>query len=469
MPGRYMHPNWTPAVTLPVIVPAAIAISYALYILAYPPSTSRRRKLSILLLFIPTFTAFRYCDHIAPSYDLVDTFARACIIWFAHMSYEVCILEYTPDVRPGPGETKERIKQAYKVFFDRSHTQIVEQQKQQQEQYRSGTRAVYKKNAKQHHGDATTDKKTDEPIKAAPVENPQHVPHASYQHGLSRWQLIRYHVLKALAMYALQFLWEFYEAFISPFKRDPDAFATADMIPFFSRLPQSLHYREVYWRTEEAFNWNVPTKWLYEGYHSIFAVLHVGLGIDGPEEWGLGLFGELKEAWSVRRYWKYYWHNYIYHSFVGHVKCVTRGWLGMRRGTATRLIENTLVFFLSGLMHTAVRWQEAPWTDLWAVTIMYTSQIIPLVIEAVVIHYWRQVRSMLRISPDAKWVNRAEYAIGYFWVFAWQFYSISTYWLVRDKWTDEVMEKAFKEKYANMGVNETSSQVGVEGPAFERD
>ncbi|XP_014558361.1 hypothetical protein COCVIDRAFT_94785 [Bipolaris victoriae FI3] len=389
-------------------VPLAIAIAYGIYILAYPPATSLARRQSIVYLFIPLFFAFRYCEYISPNSDHVDTLARACIIWFAHMSYEVCILEFKPDVRPGPGETRERIKQAYKVIFDRSRSQYILQ--------------------------------------------------AHYQHGFSRWQFVRYHFLKVLRLYAQQYAWEYYEYHISPFRRDPDAYISDDDIHFFRRLPTSLHYREVYWRTEEAFNWNVPTKWLYESYHSICAVLHVGLGIDGPEEWGLGLFGNLSAAWSVRRYWRHYWHNYIYHSFSGHVKCVTRGWLGMPRNTFTRLVENGLVFFLSGLMHSAVRWQVAPWGDLWAITFMYTSQVIPLAIEGGVVYCWRKVRKSLGYGADAKWVDRFEYAIGYFWAFAWQFYSISTYWLVRDKWTDEKMARNYQKEMESWGLNETESK-----------
>ncbi|KAJ5055554.1 hypothetical protein PSV09DRAFT_2204285 [Bipolaris maydis] len=462
MPGRYVHPNWTPYVMPVVVGPLVISIAYGISILAYPPATSLARKQSIVYLFVPLFFVFRYCEYISPKDDHVDTLARACLIWFAHMSYEVCILEFKPNVRPGPGETKERIKQAYKVFFDRSHVQIAEQQQRQlheQQEYSHPTRAVYNINTEQNQGQdhAAIYKKTDETVNISEQKS-QYIPQARYQHGYSRWQFVCYHLFKALRLYAQQYAWEYYEYHVSPFHRDPDSYVKEDHIHFFSRLPSSLHYREVYWRTEEAFSWNMPTKWLYESYHSIFAALHVALGIDGPEEWGLGAYGNLSAAWSVRRYWRHYWHNYIYHSFSGHVKCVTRGWLGMPRNTLTRLLENMLVFFLSGLMHSAVRWQVAPWGDIWAITFMYTSQMIPLVIEGGVIYCWSKARRSLGYGPDAKWINRFEYAIGYCWVFAWQFYSISTYLLVRDKWTDEKLAKTYQKEMGKWGLNETESK-----------
>jgi hypothetical protein len=46
----------------------------------------------------------------------------------------------------------------------------------------------------------------------------------------------------------------------------------------------------------------------------------------------LSLFGPLSGAWSVRRYWGKHWHNYVYHSFSGHVKILTRQWLGFKGG-----------------------------------------------------------------------------------------------------------------------------------------
>ncbi|EUC47764.1 hypothetical protein COCMIDRAFT_24325 [Bipolaris oryzae ATCC 44560] len=459
MPGRYVHPDWSLSIMPVAAVPLAITIAYGIYILAYPPATSLARKQSMLYLLVPAFFTFRYCDYISPDSNHVDTLARACIIWFAHMSYEVCILEFKPDVRPGPNEMKERIKQAYKVFFDRSHVQIVEQQQQHlqehQKEYNSLSRAVYSINVEEKQSLIASEKKTDDALNTSEQKSQQHTPQARYQHGYSRWQFVLYHTLKTLRLYAQACAWEYYDYHVSPFRKDPDAYANKSQIPFFSRLPSSLHWREVYWRTEEAFSWNVPTKWMYESYHSVFAIIHVALGIDGPEEWGLGLFGNLSAAWSVRRYWRHYWHNFIYHSFSGHVKCVTRGWLGMPRNMFTRLVENTLVFFLSGLMHSAVRWQVAPWSDIWAITFMYTSQMVPLVIEGGVVCCWRKVRKSLGYGPDAKWVNYAEYAIGYFWAFAWQFYSVSTYWLVRDKWTEEKMARTYQKEMESWGLNET--------------
>jgi hypothetical protein len=89
---------------------------------------------------------------------------------------------------------------------------------------------------------------------------------------------------------------------------------------FFRRLSEILKYDELYDRTEIVFEWNIVKLWLYDSYHSCFAILYVGiLQLDRAEEWSLSLFGPLSGAWSVRRYWGKHWHNYVYHSFSGHV------------------------------------------------------------------------------------------------------------------------------------------------------
>lgn len=407
MPGQYVHPNWTPSLALFPLGISIPSIIYSLYILAYPPSTSLGRKLCILLLAIPTAIVFRYSDHMFPNYDLVDTFGRACLIWFAHMSFEVCVLEFRPVVRqPGqPGEVMDRFRQAYKVFFDRSRAQVLEQQRDT-----LPTTSAAPSNPDKVY--TATDKKTDEPVVVAAKKIVRETGTSHYQHGYSRWQFVRYHVLKAAAMYALQRAWDTYDRHFSPLRQNPAAFISHETVHFFRRLPASLHYKELYYRTEEAFEWNIVTKCFYEGYHSVFAAAHVGLGIDTPEEWSLSLFGPISEAWSVRRYWSRYWHNYIYHSFSGHIKCVTRGWLGMRRGSVlTRLVENTLVFFASGLMHSLVRWQQAPQDDVWAITVFYLAQMIPLVIESVVVYYWRKGKKTMGLTDDRKWLSCAEYAM----------------------------------------------------------
>ncbi|RAR01101.1 toxin biosynthesis protein [Stemphylium lycopersici] len=461
MIGHYMHPEWTLSIGLYPATLFLSAVIYALFILAYPPSRPLTRKLSILILSVPTWFAFRNANDIVPSYELMDTFMRFCLIWFVHMSYEVCVLEFTPVVRRcGKGEIKDRFMQAYKVLWDRNHTQVLHQQGYNLPTTSTSTSKTTNGYPTPQEPCTTTDKKTDEPmVHATHIHRGVALPLGRHQHSYTRWQLVRHHLLKALLMYSFQTAYAIYEDYYSPLRLNPRAFVRDENIRFFRRMPASLHYKELYYRTEEAFEWNIGSMWLYEGYHSICAVLWVGIGLDGPEEWSLNLFGPLAEAWSVRRYWNKYWHNFVYHSFSGHFKCVTRGWLGMRRGAvATRLLENSLVFVASGLMHSLVRWQHSPTSDVWAITFLYAGQMIPIVIEGVVVHYWRRVRKSCGFRDEAKWLNVAEYAVGYSWSIGWQVYSVSKYYITRRVWTDTKILKRYEDMFEDHGLNETDSE-----------
>jgi hypothetical protein len=443
------------------------AILYGLYILSYPPRSSLTRKLHILLLALPLGYAFINSDDISSSYTAVDTFSRTCIIWFVHMSYEVCVLEFSPvvadkarDIEGGGKmgrweEMRERLRQGYKVLFDRNHTQILEAQSHHHIASTSISTSL------PEYTYLPTNKKTDESLHPGNEVYP--APLSKGQaHGYTRSQFLCYHIVIATSYYLLRKTYEFYEEHYSPatFNTTNDYAIIAGS--FFRRIPASLAPTELYYRFEIAFDWNIVSIWLYESFHSIVALLWVGSFIDAPSEWSISLFGPIGEAWNVRRYWGKHWHNYVYHSFSGHVKCVTRGWLGIRRGRlVTRLLENTAVFVLSGLMHTLVRWQQSPRSDIWAISLWYVGQMLPIVAESVVSLYWRKVRKSWGIRDDAKWVNRAEYAVGYCWVTGWFMWSVPKYLTTRMQWTDEKVKRKWREDFSMHDVppeNETSKK-----------
>jgi hypothetical protein len=262
------------------------AIFYGLYLLSYPPTTSSRRKLSIVMLSIPIAVAFRHSDNLLPNYTATDSFARFCYIWLAHMSFEVCVLEFSP-VLNARDTWKERVRQGYKVLFDRNHKQVLKANNLRVDEVVEVIALTEE--------DMVADNKTDGP------RLPNHKP--MYDHGYTRWQFVRYHTMLACVFYALQCAYKTYGQMFSPLRAYQNDLSGPELGSFFRRLPQSLKYDELYYRTENVFQWNIVTLWLYDGYHSCFAILYVGiLQLDRAEEWSLSLFGPLSGAWSVRRY-----------------------------------------------------------------------------------------------------------------------------------------------------------------------
>jgi hypothetical protein len=462
MPGTYVKNGWRMTDSITPVLCFTTAVFYALYILSFPPPTRFYRRLSLLVLAIPTWFAFRHSDEITPNYIVDDTFARTCLIWFAHMSYEVCVVEFAPVLtremqdRGDWEQKKERIRQGYKVLFDRNHTQVLEQQGSTvPKASHDEVSAPAEQTSEEQY--IATDKKTDKP--ALPGTRIQHgvaLP-MGHRHGYSRWSFIGYHIVKGLVNYAMQEAYYAYEEHYSPLVLPPSTYLSPALLSFLHRIPTGLEYQELFWRLEFTFDWCVTSLWLYESYHSFFAVLWVGSGLDAPEEWSKGLFGPFSAAWSVRRYWGKHWHNYVYHSFSGHIKCVTRGWLGMKRGaTSTRLIENTLVFLASGLMHSLVRWQQSPGSDVCGITCWYVAQMLPIIVEMVVAHLWSRARKWLGFRAEAKWLDRVEYAIGYAWVILWNFYSVPKYYQTRIEWTNILIRKRLQAQFAAEGYLNTT-------------
>jgi hypothetical protein len=365
----------------------------------YPP---KRRKASVLLLTFPVMCAFSHMLDLTTNYTINDTFGRFLLIWMAHMSYEVIILKYNPQATKEGDGWKIRLKSAYSVLFDRNHQQSPEK------------------------GDSNA--------------NPS-------KHTYSTVDFLRYHIGKAVVLVLLTDMWD---ALIEP----PNTYLPSDFTPdkaiFFRRLPASLDLRELRIRFVFVLDWCIMKMFLYEIFHSVFAILFVSLQFDSAAEWSLSLFGSLAEAHSVRRYWGKHWHNYIYHSFSSHIKIVTRDWLGLeKRRLHTRLVENTLVFIASGLMHTLVRRvQNGGDGDSWCITVWYSAQMVPIVVEGIVQHVWAGVKMRLGLRTDNRLIRMLEVVVGYTWVASWFLWCVPKYHFTKYAWEEAILRSKYPQAFA---------------------
>lgn len=317
-------------------------------------------------------------------------------IWLARMSHEVILLKWTPPVVKENDGWRTRFKIALKVLYSRSPEDDVLRPRR--------------------------------------------------RHTYSRTQFLAYHAGKAALYYFLQVAYSVLVAMM--IRAEPASSLTSPfaMSSFFRRLPASLDAAELWIRADNVIVWCVINLWLYDGFHSVCALFFVGLGLDEPWEWSMSLFGPLSVCWSVRNYWGKHWHNYIYMSFSSHVKLVTRGCTGMRRGRiATRLLENTMVFAASGVMHTLIRYIQSgsEGGDCWVITLWYIGQMVPIVIEDVVQNLWRAKKKELGIK-DTKWLQRTESVLGYLWVIGFNAWSIPKYDYTKRSWGNAAMMVKYK-------------------------
>jgi hypothetical protein len=401
------YEHWKPRKAALPLFSFLIAFTWAICILAYPPRTPLRRKLSIVALAVPLWSAFKNTQYIWPEFTICDTLNRFCYIWFAHMSHEVTILEFTPAVDKENDCLKIRLREAYKVLFNRNRRQ---------------------------------------------VEQQSHARPQTLKHGYTHKEFLLRHVWKITYMFTLSCAYPYLmHKYVPEFEPDYHLHYSS----FHRRLPESLSAEEMWHRFDIAFEWSITTWWLYDQYHSFIAILFVNiLRLDNPDDWSMSLFGSVSDAWSVRRYWGKFWHNFVYHSFSAHAKIVTRQWLGMQRGQmSTRLTENTLVFLMSGLGHTLVSWlylgSEESDGKIWCITVWYVAQMLPIIVECVV---QKMVLVETRRYLDARYPKLMMYAertVGYAWVCWWMMWSVPKYTYMKSDWSFQMMSERLRLESAN--------------------
>lgn len=390
------------------LVSTILALTYGIYLFAYPP---RHRKSAFLFLLPPTTHAFFHHLLLTPWFSINDTFGRFLYIWLANMSHTFLILESTPNASEKMRWTK-KLKHGFKAIFTR-HPPGADMQVRPRE-----------------------------------------------KHKLNRLRFCQHHAVKAILYTTTSYIWDTH---INPPNSHTSSFPAAHT-SFLRRLPESLNTDEVHKRLMMTFDICISDMLYFEAMHSLFAILCVGiLFLDSSSEWHLSLFGKVTDCWSVRRYWGVYWHDYIYAAFSGHVKLVTRNILGMSRGQGRRVLENALVFAVSGLLHSAVRWVQTDGNgECWTVALWYSAQVVPVVLEGVVQRVWvkSEVRKGLRRRMGTEAVGRLEKAMGYLWVFCWMFWSVGRWLLTRNKWELESWRKRYPELFAARDARQNVSLVG---------
>lgn len=146
-----------------------------------------------------------------------------------------------------------------------------------------------------------------------------------------------------------------------------------------------------------------------------------------------------------------YWHDFINASFTAHGKAVTRGWLEMRKGPGRRVVENTVVFGVSGLMHALVRYVQTEGNgEIWTVAMWHGAQMFPIVVEGAVQYLWldSSLRKRSLVLFGESMLTRVEMAVGYAWTFCCMFWSVPKYLLTRHAWELENLRRKYSELFA---------------------
>lgn len=186
--------------------------------------------------------------------------------------------------------------------------------------------------------------------------------------------------------------------------------------------------RETALRGVTAVWWAWGSFVLLDGFHALLSLLAVAvLRVDEPADWP-PLFGDLREAYTVRRFWGKVWHKLLLRPYVGAgLWASARAPLG--RGSAvSKLLVAFIVFFLSGCAHAAAAWQLDD-CGTWTLDIgwfLANFAVVTFEVGASGVLRWVAVRS----GYGRGWANLgaryplAARVLGYVWVFAFLFWSV---------------------------------------------
>jgi len=89
----------------------------------------------------------------------------------------------------------------------------------------------------------------------------------------------------------------------------------------------------------------ILNNWLWiASYHECLSIVFIYvLRLDEPREWP-PIYGNLLEAYTVRRFWAYFWHRLVYAPFRAVADRLSARVFGQgNRGAARRLVNITLV------------------------------------------------------------------------------------------------------------------------------
>ncbi|KAF4918612.1 Acetyltransferase ataH [Colletotrichum viniferum] len=158
-----------------------------------------------------------------------------------------------------------------------------------------------------------------------------------------------------------------------------------------------------------AYNW-------YNRAHLLCALFFVGLGIDEPEEWP-PMFGDIRQAWNIRRFWSKYFDRLIYRTVCGTGEMMMQV-VGLGRGPfmgKKRWLLNCLVFTISGFFHAYTDYLAGITCGFWWEVFAWVANFVIIALETLFLHYLKTYCPRVYHALSGK-VGKT---IGFVWGFSW--------------------------------------------------
>ena len=182
----------------------------------------------------------------------------------------------------------------------------------------------------------------------------------------------------------------------------------------------TLTQRDLLVRAQMAFLPIVMPGLLLSIMHALCSAFAVLLLNSDPARWP-PLFGNILDAWSVRRWYTHFWPQLMRKAFTLNASYLSLHVFKLRpASTAGKCCITMLSFAMSGFMHTVAGWRPGPcasWMPMW--TYLATGVVI-LVERGVQTLYARHVHSRKGLAWRWSWWEVWGWRlVGYCWVLFW--------------------------------------------------
>jgi hypothetical protein len=186
---------------------------------------------------------------------------------------------------------------------------------------------------------------------------------------------------------------------------------------YFRRL-MAVTLRETFIRTWIVTYWMIYSVGLYTALHDVLSFLFVSTGFDKPEDWP-PLFGDIRDATSVRNFWGKYWHRLVYRSYTSYGKWISKNILRLPRNSIVgKMFINFYVFAMSGTAHAIAVRQLGFTCGFWEEIGFYCNSFLAILIESLVAKTFSTTMRGYRLN------RTVSKTLGYVWVFTYLFASL---------------------------------------------
>jgi hypothetical protein len=177
----------------------------------------------------------------------------------------------------------------------------------------------------------------------------------------------------------------------------PDDWDSRKTYMTFGLLNGTLTFRDLWFRVVLAFYAYSGSALTICGAHTVCALIAVGV-FDSPLQGWSPLFGDITQAYTLRRWYSHFWHKAMRKAFTIHAVVVTEKGLGLRKHTIPgRSVIVLLSFLFSGIMHSVTSWRSGPCSDHFAPVRSFMLFGIFILLEQAVQSGYLEVHRRLRI------------------------------------------------------------------------